>query len=54
VPDGECSAEIDAEPNLVWQIVSDIGLSSRFSTEVRSEWLDPASSPDSRQVRDAV
>lgn len=46
-PTVTASAEIDAEPNLVWQIVSDIGLSSRFSTEVSgAEWLDGAVAPE--------
>lgn len=41
------SVEIDAAPGLVWPIVSDIGLSSRFSTELSgAEWLDGASAPE--------
>jgi hypothetical protein len=40
------SVEIDAEPSSVWRIVSDIGLPSRFSTEVSgAEWLDGADGP---------
>jgi len=43
VPDGDRSTKIDAEPKRVWQIVSDIELSSRFPTEVSgAEWLDGA------------
>jgi hypothetical protein len=35
------STEIAATADTVWQLVSDIGLSSRFSTEVSgAEWLD--------------
>jgi len=40
------SAEIDAPAVAVWDLVSDIGLSSRFSSEVSgAEWLDGAPGP---------
>src|SRR3954452_22859647 len=40
------SADVDASPGEVWALVSDIGLSSRFSTEVSgAEWLDGADGP---------
>jgi hypothetical protein len=40
------TAEIDAPPPVVWDLVSDIGLSSRFSTEVSgADWLDGAAGP---------
>src|SRR5436190_17849329 len=48
---GDCptvtmSADVDAPPAVVWALVSDIGLSSRFSTEVSgAEWLDGATGP---------
>jgi hypothetical protein len=40
------SAEIDAPAAAVWDLVSDIGLSSRFSSEVSgAEWLDGTPGP---------
>ena len=45
-PTASVSADIAAPPAVVWALVSDIGLSSRFSTEVsRTEWLDGADGP---------
>ena len=47
VPDGDgVRRTIDAPPAAVWDLVSDIGLSSRFSTEVSgAEWIDGATGP---------
>jgi Polyketide cyclase / dehydrase and lipid transport len=40
------STEVAAPAAAVWALVSDIGLSSRFSTEVSgAEWLDGATGP---------
>jgi hypothetical protein len=40
------STDITASATTVWGLVSDIGLSSRFSTEVSgTEWLDDADGP---------
>ena len=40
------STEIDASPAVVWGLVSDIGLSSRFSTEVSgADWIEGATGP---------
>ena len=40
------SADIDAPAGAVWDLVSDIGLSARFSSEVSgAEWLDGTSGP---------
>ena len=40
------SIDIDAPARAVWDLVSDIGLSSRFSNEVSgAEWLDGAAGP---------
>jgi len=40
------STDVVASPSTVWALVSDIGLSSRFSTEVSgAEWLDDADGP---------
>ena len=40
------SVDVDASPGEVWALVSDIGLSSRFSNEVSgAEWLDGADGP---------
>jgi hypothetical protein len=45
-PTASVSTDIAAPPAVVWALVSDIGLSSRFSTEVsRTEWLDGADGP---------
>lgn len=45
-PTETVSVEIDAPPAAVWELVSDIGLSSRFSTENRgAEWIDGATGP---------
>jgi Polyketide cyclase / dehydrase and lipid transport len=45
-PTETVSVEIDAPPGAVWDLVSDIGLSSRFSTENRgAEWIDGATGP---------
>ena len=42
-PTVEVSTAIAATPAVVWDLVSDIGLSSRFSTEVSgADWLDGA------------
>lgn len=38
--------DIDAPPRVVWGLISDIGLSSRFSSEVSgAEWLDGSDGP---------
>ncbi len=38
--------DVDASASTVWALVSDIGLSSRFSSEVSgAEWLDGAAGP---------
>jgi hypothetical protein len=40
------SADVDAPAGVVWDLVSDIGLSSRFSEEVSAvEWVDGAAGP---------
>jgi hypothetical protein len=40
------ATDVAATPAAVWALVSDIGLSSRFSTEVSgAEWLDGATGP---------
>ena len=40
------SADIDAPAAAVWGLVADIGLPSRFSSEVSgADWLDGASQP---------
>ena len=45
-PTASVSIDVAASPAVVWALVSDIGLSSRFSTEVsRTEWLDGADGP---------
>ena len=45
-PTVEVSTEIAAEPAAVWTLVSDIDLSSRFSTEVSgAEWLEGSDGP---------
>ena len=45
-PTASVSIDVAAPPAVVWALVSDIGLSSRFSTEVsRTEWLDGADGP---------
>jgi hypothetical protein len=45
-PTATVSVEIDATPAEVWELVSDIGLSARFSTEVSgAEWIDGAEGP---------
>jgi len=45
-PTVEVSAEIAADPAIVWNLVSDIGLSSRFSTEVSgAEWIEGHDGP---------
>ena len=45
-PTVEVSTEIAADPGAVWQLVSDIELSSRFSTEVSgADWLEGSNGP---------
>lgn len=45
-PTTTVSIDIDATPAAVWELVSDIGLPSRFSTEVTgAEWVDGADGP---------
>jgi Polyketide cyclase / dehydrase and lipid transport len=45
-PTIEVSTEIAAEPSLVWEMVSDIELSSRFSTEVSgADWVEGYDGP---------
>lgn len=45
-PNVEVSIDIDATPSVVWNLVSDIGLSSRFSTEVSgADWIEDADGP---------
>jgi hypothetical protein len=45
-PTASVSIDVAAPPAVVWAVVSDIGLSSRFSTEVSgTEWLDGADGP---------
>jgi hypothetical protein len=45
-PTTTVSIDIDATPDEVWELVSDIGLPSRFSTEVTgAEWVDGANGP---------
>jgi len=46
-PTVEVSTAIAATPAVVWDLVSDIGLSSRFSTEVSgADWLDGHEGPE--------
>ena len=46
-PTETVSVEIDAPSAAVWDLVSDIGLSSRFSTEVSgADWLDGLDGPE--------
>jgi Polyketide cyclase / dehydrase and lipid transport len=45
-PTVSVSADVVASPAAIWELVSDIQLSSRFSTEVSgAEWLDGADGP---------
>ena len=45
-PTVEVSTDVDAPTSRVWALVSDIALSSRFSTEVSgAEWIDGADGP---------
>lgn len=45
-PTTSVSIDVMAAPATVWALVSDIGLSSRFSSEVsRTEWLDGVDGP---------
>lgn len=45
-PGVEVEILIHAAPELVWRLVSDIGLPARFSSEFRgAEWLDEVSGP---------
>jgi len=45
-PTASVSIDVAAPPAVVWTLVSDIELSSRFSTEVSgAEWLDGADGP---------
>ena len=45
-PTASVSIDVAAPPAVVWTLVSDIGLSSRFSTEVSGAgWLDGADGP---------
>ena len=45
-PTASVSTDIAAPPAVVWALVSDIGLSSRFSSEVSGvAWLDGADGP---------
>ncbi len=45
-PTAQATIEIAAIPNAVWQLVSDIELSARFSTEVSgADWIDGHDGP---------
>jgi hypothetical protein len=45
-PHVECEIEIVAEPKRVWELVSDISTSTRYSPELQEvEWLDGAEGP---------
>jgi uncharacterized protein YndB with AHSA1/START domain len=45
-PGAEVEIDIQAAPEVVWRLVSDIELPARFSSEFRgAEWLDGASRP---------
>ncbi|MGV9274364.1 SRPBCC family protein [Streptomyces griseosporeus] len=45
-PGVECAAEIAADPQRVWELVSDIATSARHSPELQEvEWLDGADGP---------
>ena len=45
-PTVEVSIDIAAPPSVVWELVSDIGLPARFSTEVTgAEWVDGVDGP---------
>ncbi|MFF9169597.1 MULTISPECIES: SRPBCC family protein [unclassified Streptomyces] len=45
-PGVECEIEIDAAPERVWRLVSDIGTSVKYSPELQEvEWLDGAPGP---------
>ena len=45
-PTVEAGLMIDASPQVVWALVSDIQLPARFSSEFRgAEWLDGATGP---------
>jgi hypothetical protein len=45
-PTASVSIDVATTPAVLWALVSDIGLSSRFSTEVSgAEWLDGADGP---------
>lgn len=40
------STHVDASPDAVWAVISDINLSSAFDTELqRAEWIEPATGP---------
>ncbi len=46
-PTVEVSVEIDAPPDAIWPLVTDVDLPARFSAEFQgAEWLDPARAPD--------
>lgn len=50
-PTTTISIDIDATPAEVWELVSDIGLPSRFSTEVSgAEWIDDGPALNARFV----
>ena len=45
-PSTEVSRTIPASPEVLWELLSDINLPARFSTEFKgAEWLDGASAP---------
>ncbi|MEE1931398.1 SRPBCC family protein [Streptomyces sp. TRM 70351] len=45
-PGTACETHVGAEPETVWSLVTDVGLSARFSPELyRVEWLDGATGP---------
>ena len=49
-PTVQVSTDIAATPAAVWDLVSDIGLSSRFSSEVSgADWIDGHEGPGTRR-----
>ena len=45
-PGAGVSVHVDASPDAVWAVVSDIDLSARLGTELqKTEWIEPADGP---------
>lgn len=47
LPGTGVSVHIDATPEAVWEVVTDINLSAHHNTELqRAEWIEPATGPE--------